>query len=208
METWDYGLWKANVQNRCYDLVTISGSFSVFGTALSMGGIVLYQRRAAYDGWDVKCFFLAGALSVAYILIQSETGNTMFPWAPLPTAPFRGESIFGWTVNRNYWFTDHKWLMATIVPLYAAPLFRAVYVDTFRPQNRIGRCSTQICMATLIGFTASVASSLAAWGSIWCFMTALNLIIMDVHVYLGNREKKDQILNPFFQKTVVRKKQS
>ena len=42
METFDYSLWQAHVQSRCYDLVTVSGNLTLLFTIMAINIMVWY----------------------------------------------------------------------------------------------------------------------------------------------------------------------
>lgn len=174
MEFFDYALWRANEEHRCYDLVTVAGTFSIISTMLSVLAMVWYHRgNTALTDWDSRLFFLNCLLGSVCFVYFSETDSEL-----IPKGPYRTESV-----NRNIWYTDQLPIALTSAPLYILPLLRGWW-DTRNGTDRFSRLLFQIISFGLVSLVIAVSMSIAAWGSIWCITASLVPVFFDVHFVL------------------------
>jgi hypothetical protein len=214
MEFFDYGLWNANIQGRCYDLVIVSGTITVTGTALSIYSMIWYNRKSGgLNDWDAKLFFLCICVTGILLLLQNETNGEFLPLIPIPNEPYRGSrpSILSGTflkeeyVSRNVWFTDNILVAIVMLPLYLAPVIRGAWDNFSIPQKIFGRCVAHSSVLSLLGLIGAFITNIVAFGSVWCFVTGFQLILFDIHVFLSHQETKDVTIHPFGFKSIKKK---
>jgi len=182
MEIFDDALWQANVQNRCFDLVNLSGISTVFSTSGVFYTMIWYKRGKGFQcftDWDAKLWLFSFIGYLGSALYLYHTDSSMFPTSPLETT-----NIFGQDVRRNLWFTDDVRISAWALPAYVAPLLRGCY-DNWKAADRFGRMLEQMIVIGIASWFIAFFCSMAAWGSIWCLMVGFILILMDAHIFIA-----------------------
>jgi hypothetical protein len=176
-------LWRANEENRCYDLVSIAGICSTIGTMGSVVGMVWYNRgNNPLTDCDARLWFLMGCCGVACLVYLSETQSDI-----IPKAPYRKDGV-----KCNIWVTDDFRLAVPLTPLYILPLLRG-WVENRGAVDRFSRWLFQIINATFVSFAIAVAMNFAAWGSIWCLFCSFLLVVFDVHLVLDIIENRKHV---------------
>ena len=90
VETFDLALWQAHIQNRCFDLVTVSGTLSIMGVICAINALIWYRRGrgwAALEDWDARMWFLGACLIPTSLVWSQVSGNAynLIPEGPLET---------------------------------------------------------------------------------------------------------------------------
>lgn len=174
MEMFDYALWRANDENRCYDLVSVAGSYTIQGTIASVVAMVQYNRGSmSLMDWDVRLWFLNVCCSAAVFIYFSESKSDL-----IPQAPYRTNGV-----NRNVWYSDDLRVALPSLPFYILPLVRGWFGNR-SAKDRFSRMLFQIINYAFASFVIAVLMSFAAWGSIWCIFASFVPALFDVHFIL------------------------